>query len=75
MNNREKFIQSLKVGKYKNELKNQEMTFEERFCELEDYSKKQESRDLENFKIFMDSSEYDDVKNVKAPLYYGDEEV
>lgn len=75
MNNREKFIQSLELGKFKNRLKNGEVTDTERMKNaIEDYSIYQEKKDLESYKRFMNSSSYDEIKEVKVPSYCGDEE-
>ena len=75
MNNREKFIQSLQAGKFKNGLKNGEITVDERLGTIKDYSKEQEAKDLQRFKSFMNSSAYDEIKDVEIPSYYGDEEI
>lgn len=74
MNNREKFIKSLELGKFKNGLKNGEVTDAERMNAIEDYSIYQEKKDLESYRRFMNSSAYDEIKEVQVPSYYGDEE-
>lgn len=75
MNNREKFIQSLQSGKFKNRLKNGEVTDTERMkYAIEDYSIYQEKKDLELYRRFINSSAYDEVKEVQVPSYRGDEE-
>ena len=76
MNNRNKFIESLFVGKLKNGLKNGEVTDTERMKNaIEDYSIYQEKKDLESYKSFMNSSAYDEIKEVKVSSYRGDEEI
>lgn len=75
MNNREKFIKSLESGKFKNRLKNGEVTATERMKNaIEDYSIYQEKRDLERYKRFMNSSSYDYIKEVQVSSYCGYEE-
>ena len=75
MNNREKFIKSLESGNFKNGLKNGEVTDTERMkYAIEDYSIYQEKKDLESYRRFMNSSSYDEIKEVQVPSYRGDEE-
>lgn len=42
----------------------------EKFGKIEDYSLYQEQRDLENYKRFINSSAYDDVKDVEKGMTY-----
>ena len=51
MNNREKFIQSLQAGKFKNLLRDGEITVDERLGTIKDYSKEQEAKDLQRFNV------------------------
>lgn len=75
MNNREKFIESLQLGKFENGYKKGEVTDTERMKNgIEDYSMCQEEKDLQSYKHFMNSSAYDEIKEVQVPLYCGDEE-
>lgn len=76
MNNRKNFIESLEAGKFKNGLKNGEVTDTERMKNaIEDYSIYQEKKDLESYKRFMNSSSYDEIKEVQVTSYHGDEEI
>ena len=75
MNNREKFIESLQLGKFENGLKNGEVTDAERMNAIEDYSIYREKKDLESYKHFMNSSSYDEIKKVQVSSYRGDEEI
>ncbi|MBO5479471.1 MAG: hypothetical protein J6A04_07330 [Clostridia bacterium] len=50
------------------------MTDTERMNAIEDYSIYKENKDLESYKRFMNSSSYDEIKEVQVPSYYGDEE-
>ena len=74
MNNREKFIKSLELGKFKNGLKNGEVTDTERMKNaIEDYSIYQEKKDLESYRRFMNSSAYDEIKECEVRKYNADE--
>ena len=56
-------------------LKNGKVTDTERMKNaIEDYSIYQEKKDLESYRRFMNSSAYDEIKEVQVPSYYGDEE-
>ena len=41
---------------------------------IQDYSTNQEKKDLEAFRFYMNTSAYDQEKNVHVPAYMGDEE-
>lgn len=45
-----------------------EITSSERFGSIEDYSEYQEQKDLKNYKSFINSSAYDDVKKVETEM-------
>lgn len=75
MNNREKFIKSLETGMFKNGLKNGEITDSERMAAIDDYSKNRERKDFESYKFFMNTSAYDEIKEVQVASYRGDEEI
>lgn len=44
------------------------VSLSEKYGTIEDYSEYQEQRDLENYKSFINSSAYDDVKDVESEI-------
>lgn len=70
MKDRKKFMKSLRNG-----LKDGEITASERMNAIKDYTNTQERKDLESYKSFLNTSEYDSIKEVQVPPYLGDEEI
>lgn len=74
MTKAEKFIESIKVENFNNELKNGGVTYSEKMSAIKDYSTTQEKKDLESFKFYMNTSAYDQERKVYPRQYRGDEE-
>lgn len=59
--NAKKFVDSINQMKSYHQ---SEISFSERLGTINDYSGFQEQRDLENYRMFMNSSAYDSIKDV-----------
>lgn len=75
MNNSIKFIEKILDGKMKNNMKNDGVTFSEKVGAQKEYTKEQARKDLENYKIYLNSFAFDGLKDVKVLAYCGDEEI